>query len=139
RITPAIRDGLKAQGRLGKERIIDAWVPTRLTDPEKADPTQYEPGYLVQFHEHAKGYRKGSRLVVGEGVNPPTRFAERFEVYRPVQLSLAVGDRIRITAGGKTKDGKHRLSNGTLRTVEGFTKGGDIIVDHGWVIDRDWG
>ena len=24
-------------------------------------------------------------------------------------------------------------------TVEGFTKRGDIIVDHGWVIDRDFG
>ena len=50
-----------------------------------------------------------------------------------------MGDRVRITAGGKTKDGKHRLSNGSLLSVEGFTKRGDIIVDHGWVIDRDFG
>ena len=49
------------------------------------------------------------------------------------------GDRVRVTAGGKTKDGKHRLSNGSLLTVQGFTKRGDIIVDHGWVIDRDFG
>jgi ATP-dependent exoDNAse (exonuclease V) alpha subunit len=54
-------------------------------------------------------------------------------------LALAVGDRIRITAGGKTRDGKHRLSNGSLFTVEGFTKRGDIIVDKGWVIDREFG
>ena len=46
---------------------------------------------------------------------------------------------MRVTAGGKTKDGKHRLSNGSLLTVQGFTKRGDIIVDHGWVIDRDFG
>src|SRR6202035_3237888 len=26
-----------------------------------------------------------------------------------------------------------------LLTGQGFTKGGDIIVDHGWVIDRDFG
>ena len=50
-----------------------------------------------------------------------------------------MGDRVRITAGGKTRDGEHRLSNGSLLTVEGFTKRGDIIVDHGWVIDRDFG
>ena len=56
-----------------------------------------------------------------------------------MQLALAVGDRVRVTAGGKTKDGKHRLSNGSLFTVQGFTKRGDIIVDHGWVIDRDFG
>ena len=76
---------------------------------------------------------------MADGVKPPTELANRFEVYRPVQLALAVGDRVRITAGGKTKDGKHRLSNGSLFTVQGFTKRGDIIVDHGWVIDRDFG
>ena len=86
-----------------------------------------------------QGYKKGSRLIVGEGVKPPTELADRFEVYRPAQLALAVGDRVRVTAGGKTKDGKHRLSNGSLLTVQGFTKRGDIIVDHGWVIDRDFG
>src|ERR1019366_8292750 len=65
--------------------------------------------------------------------------AKRFEVYRPTQLALAVGDRVRIMAGGKTKDGKHRLSNGSLLTVEGFTSRGDIVVDHGWVIAREFG
>ena len=97
------------------------------------------PGDLLQFHQNAPGYKKGSRLIVGEGVRPPTELAKRFEAYRPTQLALAVGDRVRVTAGGKTKDGKHRLSNGSLLTVQGFTKRGDIIVDHGWVIDRDFG
>lgn len=36
----------------------------------------------------------------------------------------------------RTKDGRHKLSNGSLFTIEGFTKRGDIVVDHGWVIDR---
>jgi conjugative relaxase-like TrwC/TraI family protein len=139
RVTVAIRDGLRVQGKLGRERMVDAWVPMHLTDPQKADPTEYEPGQLVQFQQNARGYKKGSRLIVGDGVTPPTQLAPRFEVYRPVQLALAVGDRVRITAGGKSKDGKHRLSNGSLLTVEGFTKRGDIIVDHGWVIDRDFG
>ena len=76
---------------------------------------------------------------MGAGVRQPTELANRFETYRPSQLALAVGDRVRVTAGGKTKDGKHRLSNGSLLSVHGFTKGGDIIVDHGWVIDRDFG
>ena len=110
-----------------------------LTDAQKADPTEYEPGDLLQFHQNAPGYKKGSRLIVGEGIKPPTELAKRFEVYRPTQFALAVGDRVRVTAGGKTKDGKHRLSNGSLLTVQGFTKRGDIIVDHGWVIDRDFG
>jgi hypothetical protein len=139
RITEAIRAGLKAQGKLGKERTLTAWVPTHLTDAQKADPTQYEPGDLLQFHQNAPGYTKGSRLIIGDGIEPPTELAKRFEAYRPTQLTLAVGDRVRVTAGGKTKDGEHRLSNGSLLSVQGFTKRGDIIVDHGWVIDRDFG
>jgi hypothetical protein len=68
------------------------------------------------------GHQKGSRVVVAGAGALPLRYADRFEVYRPVQLGLAAGDRIRVTAGGKTKDGKHRLSNGSLLTVQGFTR-----------------
>jgi hypothetical protein len=139
RITGAIRSGLKAQGGLKGERIVTAWAPAHLTDAQKADPTQYDPGDLIQFHQNTPGYKKGSRLVVSDEVRPPVALVQRFEVYRPAPLALAVGDRVRITAGGKTKDGRHRLSNGSLLTVQGFTRRGDIIVDHGWVIDRDFG
>jgi conjugative relaxase-like TrwC/TraI family protein len=139
RITEAIREGLKAKGQLAKERIVQAWVPAHLTDAEKADATQYEPGDLIQFHQNASGYKKGSRLIVGDGRSIPTELAKRFEAYRPVQFALAVGDRVRVTAGGKTKDGKHRLANGALLSVQGFTSSGDIVVDHGWVIGKDFG
>jgi hypothetical protein len=139
RVTLAIRAGLAAKGRLGKERIVDAWVPAHLTAAQKADATEYEPGDLLQFQQNAPGYTKGARLLVGESTEIPTTLADRFEVYRPVALPLAAGDRIRITAGGKTKDGKHRLNNGSLLTVEGFTRSGDLVVDHGWVIDREFG
>jgi conjugative relaxase-like TrwC/TraI family protein len=139
RITAAIRASLKAKGKLSKERVVKAWVPAYLTDPQKTDTTQYDKGDLLQFHQNAPGHTKGSRLVVEDGIKPPVELANRFEAYKPVQLSLGVGDRVRVTAGGKTKDGKHRLSNGSLLTVEGFTQRGDLIVDHGWVIDRDFG
>lgn len=139
RITLAIRAGLKAHGKLGDERILQVWTPTHLTDAQKADATEYDTGDLLQFHQNAPGFNKGARLVVGDGSRPPTDLAHRYDLYRPSQLALGIGDRIRITAGGNTKDGKHRLSNGSLMTVQGFTKRGDIIVDHGWVIDRDFG
>src|SRR5262245_9492201 len=53
-------------GKLTKERRVTARVPTRLTDAEKADSTRYEPRDLIQFHQNAKGYTKGSQLIVGE-------------------------------------------------------------------------
>lgn len=139
RCSLAIREGLKAQGKLGDERMVTVWVCPHLTDAEKSDPTQYEPDDMLQFHQNAPGYTKGDRLIVGDGVAPPIELANRFEVYRPGQLALAVGDRVRLTAGGKTKVGEHRLVNGAVYTVEGFTKRGDIIVNGDWVIDRDFG
>lgn len=139
RITEAIRAGLKVQGKLGEERIVNGWVSPHLTDAQKTDSTEYAVGDLLQFHQNAKGFTKGARLVVREGVRPPMEYADRFELYRPTQFALAAGDRVRVTAGGKTKDGKHRLSTGSLLTVQGFTRQGDIVVDHGWIIAKDFG
>ncbi len=139
RITNFIRGALKAEGKLGQERTISTWVPAQLTDAQKADAANFEPGDLLQFHQNAPGHKSGSRLVVAEGARLPLPFAERFEVYRPAQLTLAAGDRLRITANGKTKDGRHRLANGALFTVQGFTPQGDPIVDRGWVIAKEFG
>jgi ATP-dependent exoDNAse (exonuclease V) alpha subunit len=69
----------------------------------------------------------------------PLTQAERFQVYRPTVLRVAAGDRLRITANGKSKDGKHRLDNGALLTVKGFTREGDIVDKRGWIIARDFG
>jgi conjugative relaxase-like TrwC/TraI family protein len=138
RITGAIREGLKGQGKLVGERMVRTWIPAHLTESQKMDATEFDPGNLIEFHQNAPGFKKGSRVLIADGTVPPVDLANRFEVFRPVELPLAVGDRIRVTAGGKTKDG-HRLSNGSLFNVQGFTRRGDIVVDHGWIIDRDFG
>jgi conjugative relaxase-like TrwC/TraI family protein len=139
RITKTIRDALKADGKLAAERVLDTWIPARLTDAEKTDATNYEPGDMLQFHQNAPGHKNGSRLIVAEGEKPPVDCAGHFEVYRPSHLALAVGDRVRVTVNGKDNSGKHKLTNGALFTVEGFTPQGDPIVDKGWVIPREFG
>jgi hypothetical protein len=139
RITATIRDSLQAAGELGRERILAAWIPAHLTEAQKSDATNFDPGQLLQFHQNAPGHKKGSRLVVADIEEIPLKNPDRFEVFRPVQLALAVGDRVRVTANGKTKDGKHRVSNGALFTVQGFTRQGDVIIDRGWVIGKEFG
>lgn len=139
RITKFIRDALKVDGKLGEERTFATWVSPRLTDAQKADAVNYEPGDLLQFHQNAPGHKNGSRMIVAEGASVPLDAAGRFEVYRPAELTLAVGDRLRVTANGCTKDGKHRLANGSLFTVQGFTPQGDPVIDRGWVIAKDFG
>ncbi len=139
RVTQAIREQLKARGQLGEERTVAAWAPGHLSDPQKADPAQYEPGVMLRWHQNAPGHVKGTRQVLAAGDALPLRYADRFELYRPFQLRLAVGDRVRITAGGTTRDGKHGLATGAIYTVRGFTRGGDLVIDHGWQIGRDFG
>jgi conjugative relaxase-like TrwC/TraI family protein len=139
RITRFIRDALKADGKLGEERTLPVWLPAHLTDAQKTDATNYESGDLLQFHQNAPGHKNGSRMVMAEGEMPPVDYAGRFEVYRPSQLALAVGDRVRVTANGRDKTGKHKLANGSLFTVQGFTPQGDAIVDKGWVIAKNFG
>ena len=56
KITQAIRDGLKAKGKLKDEHIFTGWIPAHLTDAQKADATQYEPGDLLQFQQNAPGF-----------------------------------------------------------------------------------
>jgi conjugative relaxase-like TrwC/TraI family protein len=69
--------------------------------------------------------------------------ADRYEVYRTREIALAKGDRIRITKNGEAKvEGQKkgtRLNNGDVFTVEGFTKEGDIRLEKGKLLPKDWG
>ena len=52
--------------------LSTTWVPTHLTDAQKADATQYDPGYMLQFHQNtSRPTRKATRLIVGDGQKPP--------------------------------------------------------------------
>ena len=139
RVTDAIRIALKSQGELGEERKLPGWMPAQLTDPEKGEAVNYEPGDLLVFHQNVPGHKRGSCMVVSDPAKLPLTHAEHFQVYRPVELTLAVGDRARVTANRWDKSGKHRLNNGDLLTVAGFTPSGDVIDHRGWVIPASAG
>ena len=112
-IASRIRQGLRERGDLkGKDRIV-----RRLVD------LQWSPAQVKEAKE------QGAEGVV----------LSRYAAYREDTQALAVGDLVRTTMGGKTKDGKHRLCNGQRYRIQGFTKAGDPILSNGWVVDRDWG
>ena len=50
-----------------------------------------------------------------------------------------MGDAIRVTANGKTIDGRHKLNNGSLYQVKGFDRKGNIILANDWVVAKDFG
>src|SRR5262249_33571265 len=124
----------------GKEKPVSSLIPLPMTEPEKSDARNYEPGQVVQFRQHRKGVRAGSRWTVlsasrkglqleqetGDKTDLDLTKTDDFEVYRKADLPLAKGDLIRITRNGR--DAKEKsISNGQLLHVETIDKKGRIV------------
>jgi conjugative relaxase-like TrwC/TraI family protein len=139
RVTQAIREQLRESGLLSSEsRVLPRLRRTDLTLGERKDAANYAPGDVLVFHQNAKGFTKGDRVVVGNEP-PPVDRAERFQVFRPAELEVAVGDVLRVTQNGKTADGKGRLNNGDLLHVRGFDDAGNIETEERKTIGREFG
>ncbi len=136
RVTEAIREELTAKKKLGEEKEYQVWVPRHLTEAERGQAENYATGDMLQFHQNAKGYKSGQRVMVS-GDPLPLDQAARFQVYRPITIRIAVNDRLRITTSGKSLDG-HRLDNGATYTVKEF-RDGNVVLDNGWVVAKDFG
>ena len=155
RVSQLIRQGLREQGKLkGDDVSVSQYRGLQLTAAQKQDPAQYRPGDVVQFHKALPGFGRGERAVVAEvrpgqvwvrrtgqpkPVQLPLDQGQHFDVYERRELPLAVGDTIRITQNGNTRDRLHRLNNGSTYGVAGFTSDGHIRLSNGWTIGKDYG
>jgi conjugative relaxase-like TrwC/TraI family protein len=139
RITGQIRESLKDLGRVAmKDREFSILERSNLTQAERGDAVNYSPGDVLVFHQNAKGHRKGERIVAGKDALPLDQ-ASKFQKFRAKKIAIAGGDLLRVTQNGKTADGKHRLNNGAQYVVEGFTRQGDIRLNNGWTIGKNFG
>lgn len=161
RVTQFIRDGLRAEGRLGEtERSFRTLETANWTTAQRKDAALYKPGLVVQFHQNAQGFARGEKVEVlghdakgvmvkcSDGRKATLRLgdAERFQVYRPGECELAAGDVVRITQNGygteterTGKVDRPRLNNGALFQVEGFTREGNIRLTNGFVVPKHYG
>jgi len=163
KLTQELRQRLKEDGAIGKERTFKARRSTGWTDAQKGDVRNYEPGMVLEWHQNAKGFTRGEKAIVVEGENGTTLLrqdgshtaipgqTDRFEVFRVRDLAIGKGDRIRITKNGEARvdlfrnatkmvgNKGTRLNNGDIFTVEGFTKEGDIRLEKGKLLPKDWG
>jgi hypothetical protein len=155
RVTAEIREELKKRGKLGTdERKLTRLINQQWTEAQRSNPQSYHSGLIVQFHQNAPGFIRGQKLTVssvghdshvyaqdehGRQYALPLGQSSRFQVYEAQPLPLVPGDKIRITQNGFTGDGKHRLNNGAVYQVKGFTKSGDLKLTKGWVIDKNYG
>jgi conjugative relaxase-like TrwC/TraI family protein len=160
-ITSYIREGLREQKRLGaKDRGVATLESANWTQAQRKNASLYRPGLVVQFHQNAKGFKRGEKVRVlghangsvtvqhenGKQSELKASDAERFQVYRPTALQLAAGDLVRITQNGYSKstnrtgkEAKGRLNNGAVYEIKGFTQDGDIALSNGFIIPKNYG
>ena len=153
KVTHAIREARREAGQLGAERRLLQYQNLQWEEAERQLPENYRPGLVVQFHQNAKGVKRGEIFkVLGQDENGtvqvqnragkttalPLNDAVKFLVYEEREVALAKGDRIRITQNGESANGK-RLSNGNLLTVEKFGRKGEIILSNGAILPANHG
>jgi hypothetical protein len=111
-LTAEVRTRLKAEGMLAKEEVA---LPT------------------LRNLNYTKAELETARETPPEGI-----ILTRYGAYEPETRMLSAGDKIRFTANGQTLDKKHRLNNGSVYTVEGFTSTGNIkLKENGWIVDKN--
>ena len=140
-ITADIRAKLMERGTIGTdEKVFERLVPLGWTEAEKGDVGRYEGTEVMQFHRKSGSFSAGDRVRVTDWKRGDSfRRASHFAVYSMGSVSLAVGDVIRVTANGKTLDGRHKLNNGSSYQVKGFDRKNNIILANDWVVAKDFG
>ena len=146
-VTKIIREKLKEDGRLdGEDKSFTSLKNLSLDNAQKKDHVNYKKGNVIEFHQNVKGgFRRGSKYIVSgidkEGkviisdkiqqnentrnMTLPMTAIDKFSVFEKKDLPLSIGDQIRITKSGFTND-KHRMENGDMMSVKGFTETGNI-------------
>ena len=134
-VTAAIRARLQERGIVAKEeREIPTLVPLHWTEAERGDLNRYDGTEVLQFHRNGGTFKAGDRVAIAD-FKPGQRLgpASTFSVYGRNTIKLAAGDRIRITAPGKSADGAHKLDNGSQYQVKGIDEKG-VHLTNGWTL-----
>ena len=141
KLTEQLREVRRRKGLItGEERTFDRLSPLGWTDAQKSDAARYAGDEVIQFHLKGGRFKAGDRVKASELLPElATVKPSQFAVYRQYQTGLAVGDTLRITGNGWDTTRKHRIDNGRMDTVAGFTDGGDIRLSNGWVVGQDFG
>src|ERR1019366_7075580 len=106
------------------------------TEAERRDVSRYSGEEILQFHRNTGSFKAGQRVAASAVMDKLAGMnAANFAVYSPATIGLAPGDLIRATAKGKTMDGEHELSNGSIYRVKRFDRG-DIVLTNGWHVSK---
>ncbi len=152
--TVAIRSALKERGHIKQtETTTTRYRNLQMSEAERGSRYNFKAGQMIRYQQNAKGsIKRGSQFTVskvdkqhvwvmdkhGNENRLDLSQASRFNVYEKQAIALASGDSIRITEGGKSKDGK-RLINGSTYTVDKVLHNGDVKLSNGRILDAEQG
>ncbi len=155
-VTDEVRNALKEEGKIGKEeKTINVHRQTHLSTAQKKNARFYEVGQRLQLNQNVRGFTKGDKLtVVGFGSDAlivenadgkigdvKLNQAKRFNLYEHQEKGFAQGDVIRITQGGNStlKGQNTRYNTNDRYTIKGFTKDGDMKLEGGRILSKEFG
>jgi ATP-dependent exoDNAse (exonuclease V) alpha subunit len=140
-VNDAIREQLKASGKLSGGTTLTAYQAVDSTEAQKRESSFYQVGQRVYFLQRYGRYAKsdlceiiganehGVALVKnGRRSTLSYRYTNRIAVVAPVELEIAPGDRLQLKFNGKSIEG-HALTNGELLTVRRVRKNGSFVVE----------
>jgi hypothetical protein len=162
-MTEGIRAALKAQGKLPEDTPVPQLRQIDMSPADQANWRSYRPGWVIEYIRATPGsaagpgtpagtrheidyidYDQGEvyvKVEEGAGRTATRRLdlekdADRFAVYEANELAIAPGERVLITKNGPAGNG--RVSRGSEHTFVGFDEHGDLKLDNGKVLQRDF-
>ena len=151
KVNDAVRQSLKTEGLIAEEeRMVATLERNDLTDAQKRDSRFYDGETVLVLNRDAGGFKKG-QIARFLGVNKngviietdhkvgsiATKHLNRLTACRRKELALSIGDRLQLKANAAVSDGR-RLANGELVTVHAVSASGEIALDDGRVMPRDY-
>ena len=141
-VTNTIRQRLKDAGLIDQQdMMVNRLINLNMTEAEREDNRSYKIGHVIQFSQHANGFKRGSKWVIDE-INQtevlvsddlgnrdrlPLNLANRFDVFVATEIPVAKSDTMRISRNGFDVTGQ-RLNNGQQLEVVGFEGDGTITL-----------
>jgi hypothetical protein len=145
-VTSALRARLKHASRIGtKDRVFRHLIDVPTTEADRRDPNRDHTGLIAKFVRNKGPFLNTQQVrVTPENQTLLRQHASAFQLFRETEIALAVGDRIRTTAGGRSVCG-HRFDRSAMFTVKEISEQGEITLDNGWRLpstfqhfDHDW-
>lgn len=152
-VTSAVRQVLINEGLITHERTVSILRRVDLHTADQRLPRTYVPGWVVEVVRPNGQFPVGQRLLVTStdenGVRARNARGDEvvlnveslggcLQVYTRAEVSVGIGDHIRITKNGSAQD-RSILTNPEIYTVAGFTAGGDIVLNDGRTVSKHYG